>query len=238
MAKGTGIGSALWVDQYVLSNDFRNVETNGGPALLDVTGIDSPAHERIGGVRDGRIAGTAYLNDATDRAHPVLSQLPTADTILSYAESDDAVGDRAASLVAKQIGYDGDRAEDGMLTFDVEALSSTLGLAWGRLGTPGVTTETSTSNQASIDNAAASSNGLRAFLHVTAFTGTNCTIEVQESSDDGAGDAFAAIGTFTSVTAVGAEAIEVTGAVERYLRVAITGGTFSSITFAVNIARL
>ena len=71
-------------------------------------------------------------------------------------------------------------------------------------------------------------------------TGTNATFTIQSSSDDGAGDAFAAVtgGAFTQVTGVGWERIQTARAlaIERYLRVAVTG-TFTSVTFAVIVVR-
>ncbi|MGH3587159.1 MAG: hypothetical protein ACRDQ0_12630, partial [Pseudonocardia sp.] len=81
--------------------------------------------------------------------------------------------------------------------------------------------------------------GLQAWLHVFSFTGTSCTVKIQESSDDAAGDAFADVtgGAFAAASAVGAQRIA-TGAinVERYLRI-VTTGTFSECTFAVTACR-
>ncbi len=237
MTKSTGLGAALWVDEFILSNDIQSVDVSGGPAALDVTGIDKSAHERLGGLRDGSLSCTAFMNDTAGQAHPVLSALPTTDTILTYAHRSAAVGDAAASIIGKQVGYDGTRSADGMLTFSVDAQSSQEGVTWGKLGTAGVIDVTAVGDQSSIDNAAASTDGLRAFIHVTEFTGTDATILIEESSDDGAGDAFATIASFTSVITEGAEAISVTGAIERYLRVAVTAGTFTSMSFVVNVCR-
>ena len=238
MAKQTGLGGGLWVDEFNLSNDTQSMTANGGPALLDVTGIDSSGVERLGGKRDGNLGGTFYFNDATGKAHTVLKALPTTDTIVTYMQGT-TLGDAACSLTAKQLNFDGTRGEDGSLVFDMQAASSDLGLVWGKMGTAGLLDDTGTTNEASIDNLAASTAGLRAFLHVTEFTGTNATIQVQESSDDGSGDAFGSIAAFTTVTGVGAEAIAVTGAIERYLRVSISAVTaLTSITWGVMVARL
>jgi hypothetical protein len=91
-----------------------------------------------------------------------------------------------------------------------------------------------------MDNGAATAFGLQAYLHVTAFTGTNATFAIQSSSDNGAGDAWAAVtgATFTANTGVGWERIQTArdASIERYLRVAATG-TFSSVTFAVVVVR-
>ena len=72
------------------------------------------------------------------------------------------------------------------------------------------------------------------------FTGTSVTVKIQESSDNGAGDAWADVtgGGFTAATGVTTQRLETARGqtVERYLR-AVTTGTFSSATFAVVAVR-
>ena len=103
--------------------------------------------------------------------------------------------------------------------------------------TTGLRTDTSATNGTSVDNGAATSNGLVGHLQFIDITGSNCTVTIQESSDNGSGDAFAAIIAFTQVTADNKfERKTVAGGVERYLRV-ITAGTFSSAKFAVAARR-
>lgn len=94
--------------------------------------------------------------------------------------------------------------------------------------------ETATGAETSVDQAASSSNGGVANLHVTAFTGTDCTIKIQDSADDAA---WADLITFSTVSGVTSERATVTGTVDRYVRVNITAGTFTSVTFAVAFAR-
>ena len=235
MAKSTGMGMSLYADEFNLSNDIQSFDCGGGPSALDLTGIDKSAHERKGGLLDGRINLTAFFNTATGKAHPVLSSLPTSDTIISVIKGT-TIGSAAESMVAKQVNYDPSRAADGSLTFGMAAQSNSSGLTWGHVGASIATT--TTNNYASVDGGAASSNGLRAYIHVAGFTGTDGTVVVQESSDDGSGDAWATIASFTSVTGVGAEMIEISGAVERYLRVAITVDNFSLMLGLVNVCRL
>ena len=235
MAKSSGLGAALWVDEWILSNDIQQATIGGGNASLDVTGIDKRAMERIGGIRDGTMDLTAFFNDTAGQAHPVLSALPTTDTIITYANGA-TVGTAAASMIAKQVGYDPSRGTDGAFLFNVQAVASQQGIIWGVLGTPGVTTETAVGSQASIDNLGASTLGLRAFIHVTAFTGTNATIVVSESNDNFVGDDDP-IASFASITGVGSEAISVAGAIERYLRVTITVDNMTTMDFSVVVAR-
>lgn len=241
MAKTTGLGDNVYVAGYNLSGDIGSLgRIGGGPAALEVTGVDKSGIERIGGLLDGSFEWTAYFNPAENQAHDRFSLLPTADVIVSYFRGT-TLGDPAANIVAKQINYDGNRGTDGSFTFSVSAQANGFGTEWGRQLTAGIRTDTEATDGSSVDFGAASSNGLQAYLHVTAFTGTDCTITIEESSDDGDTDAFAAVtnGAFTQVTGITSERIATASdqSVERYLRVA-TSGTFTSISFAVSVVRL
>lgn len=240
MAKSSGLGMRLAVAGYDLGNDIGVVDRiNGGPAAMDVTGIDKSAPERIGGLRDGGLEYTAFWNPASNRSHPRFSTLPTTDVINSLFVGS-ALGDPVVSLTAKQINYDPTRGADGSLTCKIAMESNGYGVSWGIAGTAWQRTDTGATNGTGIDGLAASSFGLVAFLHVFSFTGTSCTVAIQESSDDAAADPYAAVtgGAFTAATGITSERIATSGSltVERYLRV-VTSGTFSECTFAVTIHR-
>lgn len=241
MAKQSGLGDALFISGYDLSGDIQAVgNIGGGPAPLEFTGIDKSAFERKGGRLDGRLQATTYFNPGTGAAHPRLSLLPRTDVIASYFRGT-TLGGPSANLVAKQIGYDGTRGDDGSFTFAVEAQSNSYTLEWGRSLTAGKRTDTTATNGSSVDFGTGSTSfGLQAYLHVFAFTGTSVTVKLQESSDDAAADAWADVtgGTFTAATGVTAERIQTARdqTVERYLRV-VTTGTFTSAVFAVSVIR-
>lgn len=244
MAKKSGLGDNFYYGAFDFSGDIQALGAiGGGPAALNVTGINKSALERIGGHRDGRIEYTAFFNPGAlgTGITPVANDLPTTDLQILYARGT-ALGSPAASLVGKQLNFDGTRAEDGMLTFAVNEPANGFGLEWGELHTAGKRSDTGATNGTGVSsiNGLASANGLQAYLHVFSFTGTSVTIKLQESSDDGAGDAYADVvgGAFTAVTAAGVQRIATATnlAVERYLRV-VTTGTFSQCTFAVNVVR-
>jgi hypothetical protein len=236
MAKQTGLGDRLFIDGYDLSGDIGSLQRiGGGPAAMDVTGIDKSAFERIGGRRDGGIDFTSWFNDAAGQAYPVLSALPTTDRTVSYFRGA-AIGSPAASCIAKQISYDGTRGNDGAFTFTSSALSNNYGLDWGLQLTAGKRTDVAATNGASIDYGAVSTLfGLQAYLHVFSFTGTSVTVTLQDSADNAT---FANItsAVFTAATGRTSERIATTGTVRRYVR-AITTGTFSSAVFAVHFTR-
>lgn len=241
--KQTGLGDNLYVAGYNLSGDIGSVdEIGGGNEALAVTGIDKSAMERLGGTRSGRISMSVWFNPANNQAHDRFENLPTTDVIVSYFRGT-AIGNKAASVVAKQINYDGSRGDDGALTFKVNAESNAYGLEWGDQLTAGVSSLSSAGALSSYDYGAGvgtTAFGLQAYLHVFSFTGTSATVAIQSSTDNGAGDAFADItgAVFAAATGITSERIATAtnASVERYLRVNVTG-TFSALTFAVQVTR-
>lgn len=244
MAKQTGLGDNAYVGGYDLSGDTQSLQRiAGGPAALDMTAIDKSAFERQGGLRDGGIDWTSYFNDATSApigAHTALKPLPTVDTQVMYLRGT-TVGAPAAAIVAKQIGYDGNRQQDGSFLLTVQSLANAKGLEWGVNMTAGKRTDSAAANGSGVDFGASTAFGLQAYLQVFAFTGTSVTVTIQESSDNAVGDPYAAVvgGAFTAVSAAPAfERIQTARAltVERWLRV-VTSGTFSNAVFAVVLVK-
>jgi hypothetical protein len=240
MAKQSGLGDNFYVAGYDLSGDIAAISSiSGGPATLEMTGINKFAFERIGGRRDGSMEFSAYFNPSDDQAHARLSALPSSDVILSYHRGT-ALGNPAAALVAKQLNYDGSLDDDGGFKFSVTAQANSYGVEWGVQGTAGIRNDSEGTSGSSVDGGAASSFGLQAYLQVTGFTGTDATIKLQQSSDDGDTDVWADVtgGTFTEVSGITSERIATADdlAVERYLRV-VSSGTFTDLSFAVIICR-
>lgn len=151
-----------------------------------------------------------------------------------------ALGNPAACMTCKQIDYNPTRAANGMLTISVSAQSNGYGLEWGRLLTAGLRTDTAATNGTSVDGTTSTAFGAQAYLQVTAFTGTDVTVTVQDSADSAT---FANVTglSFTATTAAHTfQRIATTNAVtiRRYLRVATTTSAgFTSATFAVVVIR-
>jgi hypothetical protein len=237
VAKQTGLGDRLLAGGYDLSGDIASLQgIGGGPAPLDLTDITQSGYDREGGLRTGRIDFTSWFNPATDRAHERFGALPTADTIVTYCRGY-GLGSPAASCSAKQVGYDPQRQADGSLSFSVSTQSNGFGIEWGIQLTPGLRSDTTATNGASIDNGAASTFGGQFYLHLTAFTGTSVVVKIQDSADN-ATFADLAGAAFTAATGPTAERIAISNAatVRRYLRVSTTG-TFTAASFVVNGVR-
>lgn len=236
MAKESGLGANLYIDGVDVSGDAGAVNNiSKSLAVLPVTGLDKSAIERVPGKLDGRIQGQFWFNPTN--AHPALSNPPRTDSIYSYFHRP-VLNMPVANLVAKRHTYDPNRNTDGSLTIDIEALANAWWLDWGWSLTAGKRTDAAPTNGTGVDFGAGANFGLQAYLHVFSFTGTDCDIEIQQSSDDGVGDPYASVvgGTFTQVTSAPFSERIATArnqSVERYLRV-ITTGTFSDIVLAVS----
>lgn len=240
MTKQSGLGDRLFVDGYDISGDINSIGRISAPlATLEMTDITQSAIERQAGKADGMIEFVSYHNTDPNRAFDALSDLPRGDRACSYFRGT-ALGSPAASMWAKQVGYDPERDDEGNLTIGTSMQANGYGLEWGRMGTAGKRTDTAATNGSSVDGGAGTNFGLQAYLHVFAFTGTSVTVKLQQSSDNGVGDAWADVtgGAFAAATGIGAQRIATATnlAVERYLRV-VTTGTFSNAVFAVNIVR-
>lgn len=244
MAKQSGLGDNFYVGGYDLSGDTASLDNiSGGPAVIDVTGINKSAYERIGGLRDGHVEWTSHWNPdtvgVTFTEHTALAGLPTTDVGVMYFRGT-TLGDPAAALVGKQINYDPTRADDGKMTFKVQVEANAYGLEWGRNLTAGIRTDTAATLGTGIDTTASLSFGGQAYLQVFAFTGTDVTVKIQDSADD-VTYADVASFAFTQVTS-GRQtqriALTNTATIRRYVRATtVTTGGFTSCAFAVVVVK-
>lgn len=243
MPKSSGLGMGVFVDGYDISGDFQSFgRIGGGPAVIETTGVDKYAFERIGGRRDGAIDAVTYFNpdtvaggQAADRSHLVLRSLPLTDRLITVTHP----SGEAWNLTGKQGGYDPTLAADGALTCALSAQANGYGLEPARLLTAGKVTQGSAGSLASVDFGAGFAGftfGAQFYLHVFAFTGTSATVKIQQSSDNGGADAWADVtgGTFTAATDRTTERLATVRdqTIERYLRVTTTG-TFTDLVLAV-----
>jgi len=236
MAKKSGLGQQIFVHGYDLSGDVAAINNAGSPRdLLDGTALNASAHERFVGLSDGNLGVSSWFNDATEQEHAAFSSLPTTDRIVTWAFGATR-GDVAACLVAKQINYDGSRGTDGSLSFTIDTqAASGVPLEWGNTLTTGKETHSSAGSSTSRDDGAATTAGMVAYLEITDCDSGTPTVTIQESSDNGASDAWTNCMVFSSVgfaSTPTAERSTMSGTVKRYLRVTTTG-TFSNLDFCV-----
>lgn len=240
--KNTGIGDNYYVSGYDLSGATNALsKITGTVAQIDVTDITQSGHARLNGLRDGLIDWVSLFDVSASGAHALLSTLPTSDVIATYFRGT-AVGNPAASLVAKQINYDPTRTNTGQLEFAVNAVGQGFGLEWGTQLTAGLRTDTTATTGAFFDLNSVYGTGIfplsfgaQAYFQLIAFSGTSVTIDIQAATTSGGSYTTTGL-TTTAMTAIGAQRLVVsnTTTVNRFLKV-VTTGTFSNAVFAVMI---
>jgi len=243
VAKQSGLGSNLYCDGFNLSGDALSYEIGVESELLETTGIDKSAMERIQGLRTSTASFTSWFNDATGQQFDALKVPVAANGKLVTFTHGTTLGNAAAAGVFHQASFAGNRGDDGAFTFESEFQSiGGVPMEWGVQGTAGVRTDTTATAGTAIDFGASPGTtnfGVAAYLQVFSFTGTSCTVKLQESSDN-SGDAYADVtgGAFTAATGRTTQRIQTATnlAVERFLKVTTTG-TFSSCAFHVTIVR-
>lgn len=203
--KITGLGANFYIAGFDLSADVSALDNVAGSIKpLDVTAIQSLAHERLGGVREGMLDFSLFFDVAAGQEHAALSGLPTADAIasafLANAAFAQAIGNPACSINAKQLSYDWTRGTDGSLTGKVNTQSNGFGLEWGEALTAGKRTDAVATNGAAQDDGngfttpgvpasgtpVTNTSPLPATVVVSGGTGTNVTINgVAQGTFDG-----------------------------------------------------
>ncbi len=247
MTKLSGLGQALYVGGRDVSGDIGSISSIGSSrAVQDVTGIDKYAMERLSLLADGEMSFSAFLNAATDQAHDAFKALPDADTQMMYFMST-TLGAPVGALNAKRVDYAPSRGNDGSITIAINGMSNGDAIEWSRGLTAGKRTDTGAtvaSSGTSIDlngiGGPTLDFGAVAYLQVFAITGTDATVDLQDSADN---SSFATIASmsFAQVTAAPAsERVEspLDGTIRRYVSVATaTSAGFTSLQFAVCFMR-
>lgn len=157
MAKTGGLGDNVYAGGYDLSGDVNAVGKISAPRdVLDFTVVKDSAYERQYGLRGGAIDITSFFRGNGDWGSGALagsaglSLLPTSDDVFSYFRGQ-AVGNPAASMLAKQLNYDPTRGTDASLTLAISAQANAYGLDWGRQLTAGLRTDTSATDGTAYD---------------------------------------------------------------------------------------
>lgn len=241
--KITGLGANFYIGGYNLSADVSALDNVAGSIkTLDVTGIASFAHERLGGEREGMLDFSLFFDIGAGQEHVALSPLPVTDTIatafLANASGVQAVGNPCVSVNAKQVNYDWTRGTDGSLTGKVSTQSNGFGLEWGEALTAGLRTDTGATIGAFWDDGAGTAFGGQAYFQLISFAGTSVTIDIQSATTSGGTYATTGLTSQAFTAAPGFQRVAVSNAttINEFLKV-VTTGTFSSAVFAVHFTR-
>ena len=231
MAFRHGKDTVVFGDDAALTGQLNQFSATRSQQVVSTNVFGTSDQEFIAGMYESSLSVNGLWEAATSDTE--LWGHATANVILPVTVGHgDTLGNRAILFN----GFLDDYSIQGPVNDAVRLSATFTGSAATRLGVNlhPLGAETTTGAESSVDQGASSANGGVANLHVTAFTGTDCTIKIQDSANDAD---WADLITFTTVSGVTSERATVTGTVDQYVRVNITAGTFSSVTFAVAFAR-
>jgi hypothetical protein len=238
-----GYHSRIWFDGLASHGYLEDIEVDGNVAAIDVTTFVNDAKTFIPGLADCKIKMKGFfdadtVNPASTFEAWLLARKRVVYPVTYFPDGGDTLGDVAVLIYGLMTSYTVDVVVKDAVSVKTE-FQSTRGMLQGKVLVPNVTETASNAGTSSLDNAASSTNGGCAALHVSAVSGTSPSLvaKLQHSSDntnwtDVSGGAFPAVNT------VNGEFIEFTGTLNRYLRVVTTvTGTSPSFTYNVSVHR-
>jgi hypothetical protein len=236
MSVKSGISQLLHIQGFDLSGDVTSINDLASPRTVhDVPVLNAAGMKRILSRGDCHLNVTSWFNDATERAHDAFKTLPAGQRLCLYSMGG-AIGDVAAMLQARQVGYDGSEGEDGSLSFTID-MAGDGGLEWADMITAGQDTISSSGNESAVDQAAQTTAGLAATLQIVSIASGTPTVTIMDSTNGST--SWGTIITFTAVAAAAAPTAErkvASGTIKRYLRITTTG-SFSDLVLLVATRR-
>tara|TARA_Y100000296_G_scaffold86827_1_gene128049 strand:+ start:1930 stop:2349 length:420 start_codon:yes stop_codon:yes gene_type:complete len=134
MAKQTGLGDVVIIDDSggsarTISNDLVDYGINIAQELIETTGLDKSARERITGMSDGDVSLNGVFNPASNMSHDVFKvRTGTRTFVLKVGGA--TTGNPQISMELVIASYSISRGSDGALTWSV-----TMNLADGTVPT-------------------------------------------------------------------------------------------------------
>lgn len=231
--KVPNVQTRIYLDEFSLSGELNSTEQNLEQELAKTEAFSNDGPRRIVGnynVRHSELGLFEPTEDASDEQ--IFALLGDgADHYLTKLFGANAEGNVAFDSVVRITGQPRSAQGGGavLLNFDSEGSEGLVrGVVLGNVTSSGA------ENRTGRNQGATSAPTVYAVtFRVIAFTGTDITLALEESSDDGGGDAYAAIsGLSNTFTAAGVARKTTAAATEAYKRLAITG-TFSSAELLV-----
>lgn len=249
MAKQSGATGAqrLFVDGYDVSGNVSALTSiNATRDNLDVTDITQTGKDRRGGLASGELTVNGWWDGTPSQTPPAVHDIFRTlrdSAVISFHDSNAAVGTAVAGLVAHQVNYNPVRSEDGALAWTVNAQGSAgYGLEWGYALTLGSQTFASAGYGSDCDDLAGSpvstAFGAILYVHLLSLGSGTVTISAVEGASAAPTTAIAGC-TTAGLTTRGAYRLPSTSAtatIRRYTRL-YCSGTFTNAVVAAMLVR-
>ena len=242
MTKSVGFPQRFYIGGYDLSSTIGNYDSACPRGQVDMTPVNASGHVRALTHADGSITLHPFFDDGTGMTHDALKGLPTSNVGVMVPTSTTR-GDPVGVIEGKQVNYDWSRPSDASLVGTVQVIGDGVPMIWDAILLVAKTTHASASDETGYLDPGEAQTAYGAVGYLQHFEADSGTVEydLEDSSDSTDGDDgnWANLLAFNDVAtpwAQIAERIEVTGAVEKYVR-ASTNGTFSNADFAMAFRR-
>jgi hypothetical protein len=241
-----GKNTVVLFGNYNLSEYFNSATTSAMAEAVETTTFGSLNKTYAVGMKDATVSFEGLWSGVldTEGSDKVLHDAVTSEAknVITVATEGATIGRRCKLINADETSYEITAAVADMVTISAQAQASgTQGGLDGGVLLAANQTATTTATNASVDNAAGSTNGGVGHLHVTANTRNGAaTIKIQHSANN---STWADLIVFTATTSATttSERIEVAAgtSVNRYVRANISAlaGSTGSVTITVGFAR-
>lgn len=197
-----------------------------------VTAFCDEGVKTITGLDQGSMSVTYFADDLADGTE-WSTRFGEEKTLATFAPAGFAVGRDAWSMESTQTRHQAGSQVGDAVAFSLDLASQGLIDVGGKMLLDASSTALTSSSGVvtTVDGGALSSNGGAGYLHVFASGTGSMTVKIQDSSN---GSTWADLVTFAAATAAGAQRVEVTGTVDRYLRATwtISGGSAAFLAVA------
>ena len=229
MAKVSNLATRIYLDQYDLSGVLNSSQMEVEQELATVTAFADAGPRRVVGSYDLRHSDLGLFDPADgaydEQIHALLGD--DGDHHLCKLFGSHSEGGVAYETIVRPMSSPRSAERGGavMLNFDTEGAAGHFrGIVLAHATSTGA-------EDRSGHNQGVTSSGTvyRAVFRVLSFAGTDLTLKVQDSDDDGSTDAYADVVGLTSgsLTDIGVVSAEVVAATKAWKRVAVSG-TFTS----------
>jgi hypothetical protein len=237
MAFQHGKDSMVLLGAYDLSAYCRQTTVNFSKDVPDTTTYGDDSHEfALDGLRTGQVTISGLLDTADDGGDERLNaafEATAATTPLTTSPQDSTPGNIAYLCLPWATDPAIDNPFDDAVAFS-NTFQATGGVKRGHW-LQALVAVTSIGDKTEVDAGEDWTAGGMASLHVTAFTGTNCTMIVKDSDDGISYSAVTGLG-FTQFTGITSETKSIATTIQQW-RLVNYAGTFTSITAAVALGR-
>ena len=234
MSKLANIATRVYMDEFDISGDMNAFTLNINQVTPVVTAFSDTGPRRVVGDYDYDASYTGFLEPTTVLSDEQIFALlgSATDHFIASCPGANAEGSIVYEGTYRLTGEprSADVGNVVMVSFDV---AGSGGLVRGVI--LGNSTETGSGQSTGRNQGATvSPEEYQVVFRLLAFTGTDITMKVQESSNDGGGDPYADISGLTSgaLTGIGVVRVSVTASTEAWKRLDFSG-TFSSATILV-----